>query len=139
LGKAMTDLKGVFMRTSYFYAFTCLSLIFSFVSFGAWLGAAQPDIRDVPAAEHRELLMRRHQQMASLHSKVGKCLESGKSYEQCHQEALEQYNKEFGTACPRFGEGRMEDRVHHHKHGCFWMTLPQDLGSSPDKSQKKSK
>ena len=93
----------------------CVSGVFSVAK------SAQPDVRDVPAAERRQALIERHKIMSDLHKKMIACLESGATYETCHSQMVDACQKEFKDHCPGFGPRHMRSNSTDEGRGCFWM------------------
>ena len=85
------------LKLSRRYLVVMASAIFLYIP-GAW--SAPPDLRDSPLLDHRQAMIERHSRMAELHSQMSKCLDSGKSFEICHDEMLKNCQISFGEDCP---------------------------------------
>ncbi len=68
--------------------------------------------------QEQERIIARHRSMAAVHSAVAKCLEAGRAYESCHQEAVDSCRKDFAGECPGMALGRGSGG---RSQGCLWM------------------
>lgn len=115
-------------------------LTFFFMAFGAMAGQVESrsiDKQNRLTAEHRQMAIKRHKMMAELHGELTRCLESGKSYENCHEEAAFRCKKSFGGTCPGFAPPGFKPDSPMREGGCFWMLPKGDSSSEAGKIPSK--